>query len=398
MGARIIFWVLCCWATLLPICAQDIIRTRNGESIPCEIISTERDFISYYLNGDDSKTRYMLSTSEIQEITFSDGRRQLYNSPSTPDNSDTPRTETGDPPAKIVLTNGTEIQGDIVERKRFGITVRDAKDLYGQPRYIPLQQIARIEHGNEETEYIQERPPKQKAQKTQEDFSYLSPHYTGLTFGALLPMGEFGAHGGYNPGYAGPGYNMQAEITGYVFRGTGLSAIIGYGNMGYRNPGVRQAFENYFKFAPSYQDAVVQSVSSGSWNMFWAQGAMGYFSDWGRVKLDSRIAIGMLNLSYPEQKVRIQQNGAETDILFYRYDARGVMITGSLYARVFITRKWQARFGFDITSADVRFSNKWLKMENGITTEDSNLSGIGSSNILVGFVGFNLGVAYTIGQ
>lgn len=394
MRHNIIFWLLAClWFAATGLSAQDILKTKNGDIIPCTILEVGEDFVSYTLPSDESKSRYILSISEISSVEFSDGTKQVFHAPAAPKKEKPPGYI---PPDKVVLTNGQVLEGEIIERKRFGLNFQ-AKGEATAPRYIPFAQIARIEPGDGAVEYVQEKAPKAQDKKSETDFSYLPPHHAALSIGALIPMGQFGQQGGPNPGFAGPGFMTQAEITGYIFRGTGVSGIAGYGVMPYRNPGVRLALDNYLLSQAQYQGATIQNVSSDAWQMTWGQIGMGYISDWGRVMIDSRFAIGIMNVTFPAQSALLTHNGVDKTIRFFREDAQGLMISGGLALRVFITRRWQVRGGFSISSADVRFSQLLGQEDNGAPVL-APITGIGPTNLVIGYVGFELGTAITLGR
>jgi hypothetical protein len=394
MQYRIIFWIYSVlWLTASGLSAQDILKTRTGETIACTILEVGEDFVSYTLPADDSKSRYILSVAEITSVEFADGTKQVFHAPSEP-KKEMPVGYI--PPDKVVLTNGEILEGEIVERKRFGLNFLSKGEGKTQ-RYVPFAQIARIEPGDGPVEYVQEKAPKAENKKSEKDFSYLPPHHAALSIGALIPMGQFGEQGGPNPGYAGPGFLTQAEVTGYIFRGTGVSGIGGYGFMPYKNPAIRNTLDNYLLGNTKYPGATIQNVTSDPWQMAWGQVGMGYISDWGRVMIDSRFAIGVMNVSFPTQTVALTHNGTDKTVRFFREDAQGLMISGSLALRVFLTRRWQVRAGFSISSADVRFS-QLLEQENNGNAVGTFITGIGPTNLVIGYVGFELGTAITLGK
>ena len=394
MQHRIIIGLVCLfWLSLSGIFAQDVLKTKTGETINCTILEVGDDFVSYTLPSDESKSRYILSVSEIESVQFADGTKQVFHAPSTPKKETPPGYI---PPDKVVLTNGQTLEGAIVERKRFGLNFLPKGEGATQ-RYIPFAQIARIEPGDGPVEFVQEKAPKEANKKSETDFSYLPPHHAALSIGALIPMGQFGEQGGPNPGYAGPGFMTQAEVTGYIFRGTGVSGIGGYGFMPYKNPAVRNAVDNYLLSANKFPGATIQNVTSDSWQMAWGQVGMGYISDWGRVMIDSRFAIGVMNVTFPTQTVALNHNGVDKTVRFFREDAQGLMISGSLALRVFLTRRWQVRAGFNLSSADVRFS-QLQEQENNGNALVAPITGIGPTNLVIGYVGFELGTAITLGR
>jgi hypothetical protein len=383
--------------TARQVSAQDALYTIRGEIIPCYVKEVNATDIIYEpTEGNSVGSKVIIPIGEVKRIVFENGLEQSFENTAPVEGPYPNGKQSKDQPDKVVLTNGEVLIGEVVEKKRFGITFIP-KSLDGAPaEYIPNSKIARIEWGEGQVEYI--NPGKEESNP--KNFDYLNPHFVSVATGVALPIASFGEtqFSGLPPGFATAGWQIMGEATYYLYRGMGFSAMGGYILNPSNNQPYRDQIRNSF-FSPSDSTASVSSLSEGVWQHSFVAGALGYYYESERFMLDSRWIVGALFSSYPVIEVEGTASGESFQSRVERRSSPSVMFGAAVTGRYFLTRKWQLRFGFQfLTSTRTFDAPKEYKTLSDGTVQEGVLPLSINPRESFGVISLEVGAAYTLGK
>jgi hypothetical protein len=381
--------------SLIAVYSQDRIYTSGGEVIQAKILEIKEQDITYQRHNDPSGVVFVIAKSEVQRIVFQNGIEEIFHVEGDTQHisgndwlSELNRKKTD----MIYLTDGTVIECEVVEKKRFGVNYIPTDDYKGYVMYLSNTKISKIVYGNGHTEYISGSPGKVGDKKSPLDFSYLSPSYVGIGVGPAIPFGSFSVNNsGGASGNAYTGFHLYADATYYLFRGMGFSLLGGY----IFNPYEGSAFRSYIN-AQLPTNATQIETSVGNWNVGYLAAGIGYYNDFGRLFIDYKAMVGAAFSAHPTGRASYVLDGNEVR-REYQGSATSFLFGGAMTMRYYLTRKWSV-FG----NVSVMFSR--ATFPGIIRTEFVNGTNAGSSvaagafTLGLSWINVGVGAAFTIGN
>ncbi len=374
--------------------SQDRIYTSDGEIIQAKILEIKEQDITFQKHNDASGVVYVIAKNKVQRIVFQNGIEETFHVEGDTQHisgNEWQSEQNGKKPDMIYLTDGTVVECEVVEKKRFGINYIPAHENRGYLQYLSNTKISKIAYGNGQVEYISGSPGKGGEKKSPLDFSYLSPSHVSMGIGPAIPFGTFSSSSSGGSGNASTGFHAFADATYYLFRGLGFSLMGGY----IFNPYEGSAFRSYIN-AQLPTNATQIETSVGNWNVGYLAAGIGYYNDFGRLFIDYKALLGVAFSAHPVGKasyvldgnnVRREYNGSATSFLF----------GGAMNFRYYLNRKWSVFGNVSVLFSRATFPGIILtEYVNGVNSGSSVAAGA----FALGFSWINAGVgaAFTIGK
>jgi|GEM_PF-4183814 len=392
-----LLFVLFLLAGFVSLQAQDQIYTTDGQIINAHILEIKEHDISYQTYGNPEGPIYYISKNSIQKIIFESGIEETFNHTGQQIDlyGDEKTNSQVTSPDRIYLTDGKVIECEVVEKKRFGISYIPVNTDNNYVEYISNTKVDRIEYSEGEVEYISGNPNNRDRRKDPRDFSYLSPHYVSLNVGPAIPFGAYGSsQGGAGAGFASTGFDVNADVTYYLFRGLGFSATVGYTFNPYNDIAMRsEVLNNVMGQNPTATDI---NVNVGDWHNFYAMLGVGYYNDFGRLILDYKAMGGFLYTAFPTSVAKFQDSGNSHRVEF-KDNSASFLFGGYSGFRYFLTRKWSVRGGITMLFGKGSFAGiKRTEYINGEYQGESVFSGTIEQPI--SWIMIHAGVCFTLGK
>lgn len=373
--------------------SQDRIYTSEGEVIQAKILEIKEQDITFQKHNDASGVVFVIAKNKVQRIVFQNGIEETFHAEGDTQHvsgNDWQTELNGKKPDMIYLTDGTVVECEVVEKKRFGVNYIPTSDSRGYVQYLSNTKIYKIEYGNGEVEYISGSPDKGGG-KSPKDFSHLSPSFVGVGIGPAIPFGSFGGSNSGSGGNASTGFHVYADATYYLFRGLGFSLVGGY----IFNPYDGSSFRSYIN-AQLPTNATQTETSTGNWNIGYLLAGIGYYNDFGRLYIDYKVLLGPAFSAHPKGVTSYVIDGNEVR-RDYTGSATSFMFGGSSGFRYYLTRKWSVFGNLTILFSRATFPGI-------IRTEYVNSENVGSSvstgafSLGFSWITLSAGAAFTIGK
>lgn len=380
--------------------SQDIVVMKSGHEINCRVQEISSDSILFELT--DSGVMAKAAKSDVKKIIFSNGIEEYFGSGEQSSNLyyDHSEDSYGKPKPKsiydkIILMDGTVLEGQVLEKLKFGINYVAAESENSTISYIANSKVNKIVYTDGTTEYISGSPNQEKTgnlKKDPKDFSYLSHHYVSAGIGLSVPIGLYSSTGNQG-GFAGLGMAYHIDASFYPLRGFGFGALVGGSMHTFKNEGFRASL------SASYPNSTSRI---GNWNNIYTLGGIGYFNDFGRLVMDYKGLLGAMYTFFPSTTVDFVENNTN---YHYKINQRSISFAFGAHAglRYYITRKWSVKAAFSILVSKARFKGLVVKKyENGNYTGEELFSGSqnygGVFDVQLSQINLEFGVAYTIGK
>jgi hypothetical protein len=374
--------------------AQDVIYTLAGQRFLGKVVEINDSTVLFREIQDSTQKTHIILINEVEQIIYEKGAMLFIQPPDNHTDVKVGGKQYSPPTEKIVLINGEDLFGNIIERKRFGIFFLNNNAPNAPPIYIPLSQIARIEIEGKPVEYIKQRPPIEFRKELARNFQYLTPHYLAFNLGIALPMGSFGDKISTNSGFATPGYSTQADLTLYLLRGTGISMLGGFNAFGSHNTKQR---ENITSFIQNTHNTQTVNLTEGNWEFRYLMAGMGYFSEHGRLFLDVRFLVGYMQISAPTYRTSYEITNELKYTTFVRPDVGVMAVGGSFQLRYFINRAFQLKAAMQMIVTQENFKPFIATDHNGVEFIP-NLTNNSIVKMDLGWLSFDAGIAFTLGK
>lgn len=382
--------------------AQDRLVYTDGSERMVFIQEITADSIGF-LDVGENNPLIRVAKSEIHKITFENGVEEYFSSSTVgkdyyynheSQKYDETRPGLRNPSDRIYLMDGSYIECEVVEKKRFGVNFIPLASKSNEIQYLSNTKINKIVYADGRKEYISGSEEMEKSgaeKKSPKDFSFLSPHFISVSLGPTIPFGIYSANSGLG-GYAGIGMDFNIDATYYIFRGFGFSLLAGGLFNNYNDGQLRTSIAGQHPTG---------NISINEWWHSYITVGTGYYNDFGRVKIDYKALLGVMFSFFPEASVEYMDGTDQMRTVYSRAASPSFAFGGSTGIRYYITRKWSVRGSLTMLFARPNFG---LMIERNYrngqfeSEEGSSISGGIQNEYPMSLLNFAVGVAYTIGK
>lgn len=374
--------------------SQDRIFTSEGEIIQAKILEIKEQDITFQKHNDASGVVFVIAKNKVQRIVFQNGIEETFHAEDDTEYisaKDWLADQNGKKPDMIYLTDGSVVECEVLEKKRFGVNYISTLDRRGYSQYVSNTKISKIIYGNGEVEYISGSPGRRGEKKSPMDFSYLSPSYVSVGIGPAIPFGSFSGDNSGGGGNASTGFHVYADATYYLFRGLGFSLLGGY----ILNPYDGTSFRSYIN-AQLPANATQIETFTGNWNVGYLLAGVGYYNDFGRLYIDYKALIGAAFSAHPKGIASYMVDGNDVR-REYAGNATSFMFGGASSFRYYLTRKWSVFGNLTILFSRATFPGIILTEYVNNQNVSSSVS-TGSFSLGFSWIILNAGAAFTIGK